>query len=118
MAKDAMRTDAPVVFPYGTGATVTQGTSRTTAVTCDAFCGEITLVSAAGSGTAFTMQVNNKKVNADDVVAVSQKSGTDIYSAVVSGVADGSFKITITDLTGTTTEQPKFNFVVLKADIS
>ena len=46
---------------------------------------------------------------------VSQKSGTDAYSAVVSAVGAGSFKLTVTDLTGTTTEQPVFNFAVIKA---
>lgn len=101
---------------YGTGAggTVTQATSRTTGVTLSKLSGAITLVSAAGSATPFTMTVTNTLVAALDTVVVVQKSGTDAYSAVVSTVAAGSFKLTITDLTGTTTEQPVFNFGVFK----
>ena len=118
MAMDAMRADAPVVFPYGTGGTVTQETSRTTAVTLDKFSGTITLVSAAGSTTPASFTVNNKKVSAQDVIVVSQKSGTDKYDLSVSAVADGSFEITFNTKSGTTTEQPVINFAVLKADNS
>lgn len=102
-------------YSTGAGGTVTQGTSRTTGVTLNKVCGAITLVSAAGSATPFTFTVTNSAVAATDTVIVSQKSGTDAYSAVVSAVAAGSFKITVTDLTGTTTEQPVFNFAVTKA---
>ena len=104
-----------VGYSVGVGAAVTQITSRTTGVTCNAPSGAITLVSAAGSATAFTMTVTNSQVAATDTVVVSQKSGTDAYRADVSAVAAGSFKLTIVDLTGTTTEQPVFNFAVVKA---
>ena len=101
-------------YGTGVGGTVTQITSRTTGVTLSKLSGAITLVSAAGSATAFTMTVTNTLVAATDTVVVSQKSGTDAYSAVVSAVGAGSYKLTITDLTGTTTEQPVFNVNVIK----
>lgn len=102
---------------YGTGAgsTVTQGSSRTTAVTCDAQCGQITLVSASGSTTAASFTVNNNCVlAATDGVIVWQVSGTDKYDLSVTAVAAGSFQITSRTYSGTTSEQPVFGFMVFK----
>ena len=101
-------------YATGAGGAVTQGTSRTTGVTVNTPTGTITLFSAAGSATPATFTVTNSSVAATDTVIVSQKSGTDAYSATVSAVGAGSFKITIADLTGTTTEAPAFNFAVVK----
>ena len=95
---------------------VTQATSITTGVTCSAYSGVITTVSqtvAAGAEAEFT--VTNTKVAATDVVHVCQKSGTDLYEIHVTNVAAGSFKVSFKTTSGTTTEQPVFNFTVLKA---
>lgn len=102
---------------YGTGAggTVTQATSRTTGVTLNKVCGAITLVSAAGSTSYQTFTVTNSTVAATDVIKVSQKSGTDKNIILVTAVAAGSFDITFATTGGTTTEQPVFNFAVIKA---
>ncbi len=98
----------------GIGSTVTQATSRTTGVTINAPTGAITLVSAAGSTTPASFTVTNSTVAAEDAVVVSQKSGTDLYHTNVTAVADGSFRITFFTTAGTTTEQPVFNFTVIK----
>lgn len=103
-----------VGYAAGAGGAVTQITSRTTTVTLNNVSGAITLVSAAGSATPATFQVTNSAVAATDVVLVSQKSGTDLYEIFVTTVAAGSFKITSFTTGGTTTEQPVFNFVVIK----
>lgn len=103
-----------VGYATGSGGAVTQITSRTTGVTLSKLCGQVTLVSAAGSATPFTMTVTNTLVAATDTVTASQASGTDGYGVDITAIAAGSFKMTITDLTGTTTEQPVFNFVVIK----
>lgn len=102
---------------YGTGAggAVTQGTGRTTGVTLNKVCGAITLVSAAGSATAFSFTVTNSTVAATDAIWLSQKSGTDKYVLLVTAVAAGSFQITAYTTGGTTTEQPVINFAVCKA---
>lgn len=102
---------------YGTGAggTVTQSTSRTTGVTINKACGAITLVSAAGSTTFQSFTVTNSLVAATDVIRVCQKSGTDKYAIWVTAVAAGSFVITFATLSGTTTEQPVFNFAIIRA---
>jgi hypothetical protein len=102
-------------YAAGAGGAVTQASSRTTGVTLNKVCGAITLVSAAGSATPFTMTVTNSTVTALDTVVACQKSGTDAYGVAVSAVGAGSFALTITDLTGTTTEQPVINFAVVKA---
>jgi hypothetical protein len=92
-----------------------QATGRTTGVTLNKICGAITLVSAAGSASAFSFTVTNSTVAATDVVRVCQKSGTDKYVTLVTAVAAGSFEITAYTTGGTTTEQPVFNFAVTKA---
>lgn len=102
-------------FATGAGGAVTQASSRTTGVTVNTSCGAITLVSAAGSGTAFSFTVTNSAVAATDTIIVHQKSGTDLYRVEVTAVGAGSFQLTVTDLSGTTTEQPVFNFSLIKA---
>lgn len=102
---------------YGTGAggAVTQAISRTTGVTLDKTTGSITLFSAAGTTSATTFAVTNSTVAATDVIVLSQKSGTDLYDLMVTAVGAGSFNITFRTTGGTTTEQPVFNFAVIKA---
>lgn len=101
-------------YATGAGGTVTQITSRTTGVTLDKTTGAITLVSAAGSASYQTFTVTNSTVAATDVIIVNQKSGTDKYIILVTAVAAGSFNITFATTGGTTTEQPVFNFAVIK----
>lgn len=102
-------------YTTGSGGAVTQATSRTTEVTLNKANGAITLVSAAGSTTPATFTVTNSTVAATDVVIVNQKSGTDLYTIDVTRVAAGAFDITFNTKSGTTTEQPVFNFAVIKA---
>lgn len=85
-------------YATGAGASVTQATNRTTAVTINAPCGLITTNGtslAAEAAASFT--VNNSAVNVGDVVVVSQRSGavgvmTDV---VVIAVAAGSFTLAV-----------------------
>ena len=107
-----------VGFGTGAGGAITQGTSRTTGVTLDTMAGAITLFSAAGSATPTSFTVTNSRVAATDTIILSQKSGTDKYILAVTAVAAGSFQITFYTTGGTTTEQPVFNFVVIKGATS
>jgi hypothetical protein len=102
------------IFGYFQGGAVTQITSRTTGVTINNASGAITLVSAAGSTSWQTFTVTNSEVAATDTVIVNQKSGTDLNMIHVTNVAAGSFDITFATTGGTTTEQPVFNFNVIK----
>jgi hypothetical protein len=105
---------AGVGYATGAGGAVTQGTSRTTGVTLNKTTGAITLFSAAGSATAATFTVTNSTVAATDVIILNQKSGTDLYDLMVTAVSAGSFNITFRTTGGTTTEQPVFNFAIIK----
>jgi len=102
-------------YATGSGGTVTQATSRTTGVTLDKTNGAIELVSAAGTTSWQTFTVTNSTVAATDTVIVSQKLGTDLNMIHVTAVAAGSFNISFATTGGTTTEQPVFNFAVIKA---
>jgi hypothetical protein len=102
-------------YGTGSGGAVTQTTSRTQGVTLNKTNGAITLVSAAGTTAWQSFTVTNSTVASTDVVKVCQKSGTDLYMIHVTNVAAGSFKITFATTGGTTTEQPVFNFAVIKA---
>jgi hypothetical protein len=106
---------AGIGYATGAGAAVTQTTSRTTGVTINNVCGAITLVSAAGTAAWQSFTVTNSRIAATDTINVSQKSGTDKYMIFVTNVAAGSFQISFATTGGTTTEQPVFNFAVVKA---
>lgn len=103
-----------VGYATGAGGAVTQITSRTTGVTLNNVSGKITLVSAAGSTTPASFTVTNSAVAATDTIIVNQASGTNLYEIFVTAVATGSFQITFFTTGGTTTEQPVFNFNVIK----
>jgi hypothetical protein len=99
---------------------VTQATSITTGVTCNAYTGVITTVSqtvAHGAEAEFT--VTNDKVAATDVVVACIKTHTSAGSFIVaaSAVAAGSFKLHLTNLHASAAGDNVLviNFVVLKA---
>lgn len=99
---------------------VTQLTSITTGVTCNAYSGVITTVSqtiAAGSEAEFT--VTNNRVAATDIVVACIKTHTSAGSVVanVSAVANGSFKLQLTNLHSGNAGNNVLviNFIVLKA---
>lgn len=107
-----------VGYSTGAGGTVTQGTSRTTGVTLNKVSGQITLFSAAGSATPFTFVVTNSSVAATDTVSIGvNKAATDHYRCFAEPGA-GSFDVTCTDETGTTTETPTINYNVVKGSSS
>jgi hypothetical protein len=84
----------------GEGGAVTQETSASTGVTLDKSVGQITTVAlstAAGAEETFT--VTNAKVTAADIVVVSTTyDGAGTPAVTTRAVADGSFKIVITNL--------------------
>lgn len=102
-------------YTTGSGGAVTQTVSRTSGVALNKTNGAITLVSAAGSATYQSFTVTNSTVAVTDTIIINQKSGTDIYQVFITAVAAGSFRVTFATTGGTTTEQPVFNFSVIKA---
>lgn len=103
-----------VGYATGAGGTVAQATSRVTGVALNKTTGAITMFSAAGSATAATFTVTNTLVAAADVIALNQKSGTNLYNLIVTAVAAGSFNITFYTTGGTAVDAPVINFAVIK----
>lgn len=109
-------------YATGAGSSVTQITSRSTAVTINALCGTITTDTtslAAEAAAAFV--VNNTAVDIGDVVLVAQRSGAvgAMTDVVVVAVAAGSFTLSVMNnnaAAGTAeTGAIIINFLVLKA---
>ena len=105
-------------YGVGSGGTATQTGSRTSGVVLNKPSGQITLVSAAGSPAWLSFTLTNSSISSADGVVVTQFSGTDLYFIVVTAVATGSCRITFATIGGTTTEQPVFNFQVVKGATS
>lgn len=108
---------------YGTGAggSVVQATNKSTAVTLNKVCGQITMNAAnltATTSVAFTL--NNSAIAANDCVHVNIKSGATANSYFVSVdlVAGGSCSISLRNYTaGALAEGVLLQFVVIKAVI-
>lgn len=111
-------TGTAVGYSAGSGGAVTQGTSRATGVTLSKRSGAITLFTDTGTSAYTSFTVTNTLVSATDTVIVNQKSGTNTYLTFVTAVADGSFRITFSSVSGTASDAPVFNFVVVKGAVA
>lgn len=100
--------------------TVTQITSITTGVTCNALAGTITTVSqtvAAGAEASFT--VTNSRVKATDcpIVCIKSTASAGKFVPWVSAVADGSFEVTVSNVDAAAGNNTLvLNFVVIGAE--
>jgi hypothetical protein len=106
---------------YVSGGAVTQATSKSTGVTLNQPCGQITTNDASLAGGAeVSFVVTNSVVAATDVVVACVQSGatTGTYIASISAVAAGSFTTTVSNLGTTAGEALVLNFVVIKSAAS
>lgn len=110
---------AGIGYATGAGGTVTQITSKATAVTLNRICGTITMQAAAlAAGAEVTFTVNNTSVAATDAVLAQHSSGgTDGAYLVMAGlVAAASFTVTVTNASaGSLSEAILIRFFVLKS---
>lgn len=101
-----------------TPCTVTQATSKSTGVTCSSSTGTITMNNAAlGAAAEVGFTVTNTHIAASDVVVVNIKSGAtaDSYQTTVDAVAAGSFRISLSNVSGGSLgEAVVLNFRVVK----
>lgn len=105
---------------YGTGAggTVTQATSKSTGVTLNKRCGQITMNNAslaAAAEVSFTF--TNSTIAATDVVVTAISSGATAgaYNTHVDAIAAGSCRISISNFSaGPLSEAIVINFAVIK----
>jgi len=103
---------------YSTSAqgTVTQLTSKSTGVTLDKSCGQITMNNAALAGTTnVTFTLTNSTIGVKDVLVLNIYGGTSgSYNAWVSGLAAGSATITVRNITaGSLAEALTVNFAII-----
>ncbi len=100
------------------GGTVTQATSKSTAVTLDRTCGQITLNNAAlAATTSVSFTLNSAEITANDVVVVNIASGatTNSYTVLVDAVAAGSCRIHLRNVTaGSLGEALVLNFGIIR----
>lgn len=103
----------------GAGGTVTQLTSKSTSVTLNKICGQITMNNAAlAAGAKVSFTVSNTSCAAADMVDCCIASGgtANAYRASVTAVASSSFTITVENITaGSLSEAPVITFAIIKA---
>lgn len=103
----------------GTGGIVTQATNKSTGVTLNKICGQITMNGAALAAAAeVSFVVTNNTVASTDVVIVNVQSvGTAVaYFVTVGAVSNGSFAITVGNAsTGSLSQAIVLNFAVIKS---
>lgn len=96
--------------------TVTQATSKSTAVTLNKSAGQITMNAAAlGATTNVTFTLNNSFISPNDVLILNVYGGTaGSYNVWVSGLAVGSASITVRNITGgSLSEAININFALI-----
>jgi hypothetical protein len=106
-------------YRTGLGGAVTQATSKSTGVTLNKYCGQITMHAAAlGAGATATFLVTNSLVVATDCVVVNVGGGQGnvaTYTAHVDSLSSGQFFITVTNISaGQLSEALIINFAVIK----
>ena len=81
---------------------VTQATSKSTAVTLNKSAGKITMDAASlGATTNVTFTLNNSLISPNDVLILNVYGGTSgSYNAWVSGLSAGAATITVRNITG------------------
>lgn len=95
---------------------VTQATSKSTAVTLNQSAGQITMNNASLAGTTnVTFTLNNSFISTNDVLILNVYGGTSgSYNVWVSGLAAGSATITVRNITsGALAEAITINFALI-----
>lgn len=109
---------AGVGYATGAGGTVTQLTSKSTAVTLNAVTGAITMNNASlAANTSVGFNLTNSAIAVTDVVIVNIKSGNTVlsYSVTVDSISAGSCFIHLRNITaGALAEAVTLQFAVIK----
>lgn len=110
-------------YGTGSGGTVSQVTSKSTAVTLNKPTGQITMNNAAlAANTAVLFQFNNASIAATDSVVVNVKSGfatNATYRCWVEEISTGGCKVILENRSGSSlSEAVVLNFTVIKGAIA
>ena len=106
-------------YSTGSGGTVTQATNKSTGVTLNTLCGQITMNNAALAAAAeVSFTLTDSTIGASDVIVACIKSGATAgaYNVQCDAVAAGSCRISVGNMsTGSLSEAIVLSFVVIKA---
>jgi hypothetical protein len=112
-------TESAVGYGAGTGGAVTQITNKSTGVTLNKRCGQITLNNASlGAAAEVSFTLTNSVIAATDVVMVCIGSGATAgaYNVQCDAVATGSCRISVGNMSSSSLgEAIVLNFVVIKS---
>lgn len=90
-------------YATGAGGSVTQATSKSTGVTCNAYCGTITMNDASlNDATSVAFTLTNSAIAATDLIVLNIRSGATSggYLYGVQSVSAGSCSIVIRNVSG------------------
>ena len=97
--------------------TVTQATSKSTAVTLNSSAGQITMNNASlGATTNVTFTLNNSYISSNDIVILNVSGGATAgaYNCFVSGLGAGTASITLRNISaGSLSEAVVINFAII-----
>lgn len=113
-----VNSSAALGYSTGAGGTVTQATSRITAVTLNKPVGQVTLFTTSGVAAWQTFTINNIFVEAKDTVAISYTGATNSYLMFPDRVDNGSFRVWFYSISGVAIDTPRVNFAVIKGATS
>lgn len=114
---DVILSDAELGYTAAAQGTVTQQTSKSTAVTLNKSAGQITMNNASlGATTNVAFTLNNSYISANDTLILTISSGATVgaYNCWVNSLAAGSASITVRNTTaGALSEAIVINFALL-----
>lgn len=105
-------------YGAGVGGTVTQLTSKTTAVTLNTLTGSIVMFSSAGSASPQVFQLNNTSFGTNDTVILTMKGNTNSYLYFPTNCSAGVIQILFYTTGGTAVDAPTINFSIIKGAVS
>lgn len=109
--------DGQLGYTAAAQGTVTQATSKSTAVTLNKSAGQITMNNAAlGATTNVTFTLNNSYISANDIVILNVSGGATAgaYNCWVSGLGAGTASITVRNISaGSLSEAVVINFALI-----
>ena len=114
---DTLLSSGQLGYTAAAQGTVTQATSKSTAVTLNKSAGQITMNNASlGATTNVTFTLNNSYISSNDILILNVSSGatSGAYNCWVSGLSAGAATITVRNITaGALSEAVVINFALI-----
>lgn len=114
---DTLLSSGQLGYTAAAQGTVTQATSKSTAVTLNKSAGQITMNNASlGATTNVTFTLNNSYISSNDILILNVSGGatSGAYNCWVSGLSAGAATITVRNITaGALSEAVVINFALI-----